>query len=197
MNAKRKKKKPQPLSQDSESNSASNKEIIAIDKLLNAAAELMNKTPGIDQEAYEFLRQLRVKVRFAMSAEASPNWGHPPSKAPAKWSERKNKDESPIEFIKREYGPWIEQKSISRADIRRLDRQLYVALYNWMSKHGDISSMLDLPTLSTANERKLSVAGPQIRAPSHTIRIAELPLEAKEQLRLYKLAKRHKRLKSE
>lgn len=167
-------------------------EIAAIDKLLNTASELMNRTRGIDKQAYEYLRRLRVTVRFALSASEPENFDYPPLRAPKNWAEREDKSESPIDFINREYAPWLANKSISRADIRKLDRQLYTALYNWIAKHGDISASVDLPKLSQANERKLRAAGPKIKSPNRLRKVSELPMEEREQLRLYKLAQRRK-----
>ncbi|WP_139797402.1 hypothetical protein [Novosphingobium sp. B1] len=67
--------------------------------------------------------------------------------------------ETPPEFVKRVYGPWLGQ-GLTRADIRKLDPKLSVAITNWLSRSGnEWPADVDLPTKAEQNERLLS-AGP-------------------------------------
>jgi hypothetical protein len=67
--------------------------------------------------------------------------------------------ETPPQFVKRVYGPWLGQ-GLTRADIRKLDPKLSVAITNWLSRPGnEWPADVDLPTKAEQNERLLS-AGP-------------------------------------
>lgn len=58
------------------------------------------------------------------------------------------------------YGPWLGQ-GLTRADIRKLDPKLSVAITNWLSRPGnEWPADVDLPTKAEQNERLLS-AGPE------------------------------------
>lgn len=80
-----------------------------------------------------------------------------PEKAPALWSEDKQPGDTPPDFIKRHYGPWVKAdlSGITRPDIKRLDSSLYMALANWLRKH-ELPSDLSLPTLKEANDAAIS-----------------------------------------
>jgi hypothetical protein len=164
-------------------------DLAAVDKLLATAAEMMAGASTLDRAAFEYLRRLRVAVRFAISAEAAQT---PTSHKPMKWLERTNRTESAVDFIQREYAGAIADKSITRADIRRLDPPLYTALYAWISKHGDLPKGFDLPKLADANQRKLKAVG-KIKQPRRLLKVSEMSAEDREQLRLYKLAQRQRK----
>jgi hypothetical protein len=153
----------------------------------------MSREPNLDRGAFEHLRQLRVKVRYAMSAR---NIGTAaPQEAPVRWSERTTSDLSPLEFLSQTYRPWLQAGTISRADIRHLDRSLYLALY----KAKVTSKQLDdagLPTKQEMNNRQLAAAGP-LRRPTHNLKMAELPPAERERARLWSAARRRKHNKSE
>jgi hypothetical protein len=74
-----------------------------------------------------------------------------PTTAPALWASDKQRGDTPPEFIKRHYGPWL-GKGLTRPDVKRLDPQLYTALSNWL-RHNEIPADLDLPTLKEKNDR--------------------------------------------
>lgn len=73
-----------------------------------------------------------------------------PSHPPALWATDKHAGETPPDFIKRHYEPWI-GRGLARPDIKRLDARLYVALNNWL-RHNEIPSDLNLPTLKEKND---------------------------------------------
>lgn len=185
----RKKNKPEHLRREDGAKDSDHavEDLAAVDKLLSTAAELMKGASKLDRAAFEYLRRLRVAIRFAMSTGESA--GQTP---PMKWLERANKKESPIDFIKREYAEALADKSISRADIRRADPPLYTALYQWISKHGELPKEFDLPRLADANALKLKAAG-KIRPPRRLLKVSEMSAEDREQLRLYKLAQRRRK----
>lgn len=89
-----------------------------------------------------------------------------PERAPALWRKPKETDpdfdpsddreckhpgDTPPDFIRRHYGPWL-GNGLTRADIRRLDPPLYMALANWL-RHNELPTDLDLPTLKEENDR--------------------------------------------
>jgi hypothetical protein len=163
--------------------------LVSLDKLLNSANELMKQEPTLDRAAFEYLRRLRVKVRFAISAASPKQPGTLPKQAPVMWENREKKDESPVTFIKREYAQWL-GKGICRADIRRLDKKLYEALYAWIGKSGGMPD-IGLPSKKELNDEKLRVAE-RLKAPSRSMKVAELPLEDRERLRLYEVSRRRR-----
>jgi hypothetical protein len=166
--------------------------LASIDKFLGIVSELMEKEPAIERQAFDHLKQLRTRIRFAIAADPSEDGSSSiPSHAPATWLARKDRSESPVDFIRREYGPWLGQ-GISRPDIKRLDKSLYDALCNWLSKHGPMPNDVDLPTKKEMNDRKLQEAG-VLRAPSRSRSVAELTPDEREKLRLYELARGRRR----
>lgn len=74
-----------------------------------------------------------------------------PEKAPALWPHDKQPGDTPPAFIQRNYAPWL-GRGLSRPDLKRLDRPLYVALSNWL-RTNQMPADLDLPTLKEANDR--------------------------------------------
>ncbi|MDQ0462963.1 hypothetical protein QO010_000711 [Caulobacter ginsengisoli] len=74
-----------------------------------------------------------------------------PKEPPALWLVDREGKETPIEFIRRHYTPWL-GKGLHRGDIRRLDRPLYNALGNYLANH-PMPDDIDLPTLQEYNDR--------------------------------------------
>jgi hypothetical protein len=159
----------------------------SIDRLLDAVSNLMKHEPSIDRQAFEHMRQLRVRIRFAISNSERIANTNAVSKAPAKWLDRADKNESQIDFIAREYAELLGR--VSRPDIKRLDKSLYAALANWVSQHGALPPEIDLPTKKQLNDRKLKVAG-TVKAPSRSKRVSEMTESDVEKLRLYDLARK-------
>ncbi len=54
-----------------------------------------------------------------------------PKEAPALWRQDRQKGESPPDFIRRIYAPWIKD-GMPRALLRHLDERLYFALATWL-----------------------------------------------------------------
>src|SRR5436309_74662 len=89
----------------------------AIERLLNTAAELMKDQPGLDKQAFEYLRRLRVRVRSAKAAQTK-RFDIPVEK----WLSRSDLNEDPISFTKRVFGDRLGQ--FSRAELKRWDASL-------------------------------------------------------------------------
>ena len=160
----------------------------AVEKLLATAEELMKNEPGLDREAFEYLRRLRVRVRSARRAQnAHVNI---PSE---KYLSRQDLTEDPISFAQRVYGSLLRSGQYSRADLKRWDPSLYNAVANYISRHGQPTDFL--PTKSQLVSRKLQ-GEKDVRAPSRTRKVAELSKEEQQQLRLYDVLRaRRKRRK--
>jgi hypothetical protein len=147
-------------------------------ELLDEIADLMKGEPAVDRRALEYLIQLQGRMRFL-----SLMGDHPvamPTKAPTRWLDRKDRSETPIDFIRREYAEWL-GRGLSRPHIRQLDKSLYAALTNWISENGELPSDFDLPTKKELNDRKLAEIGYEVRGPSD---------QQREALRLYHAARR-------
>lgn len=154
------------------------KGVSRIVSLLDEVAELMRRDPGIDRRALESLIQLQTRMRVVASSNAE--LGGLPTKPPARWLDRQDRQESPIDFIRREYSSWL-GRGLSRPHIRKLDKSLYAALCNWTSEHGKLPDDLDLPTRKEINDRRLEEIGYASGGPS---------AEQREALRLYHAARR-------
>lgn len=79
-----------------------------------------------------------------------------PKKAPALWAKDKQPNDTPPDFIKRHYAPWL-GKGLGRAQINNLDPRLYMALSNWL-RNNDLPTDLDLPTIKEQNDRTIELA---------------------------------------
>lgn len=67
-----------------------------------------------------------------------------PKEAPALWDRDKQPGDTPPDFIKRHYAPWL-GKGLWRNNLGRLDPQLYTALSNWLRKN-KLPEDFDLPS---------------------------------------------------
>jgi hypothetical protein len=161
----------------------------SIDRLLNAVSDLMKHERSIDRQAFEYMRQLRVRIRFAIADSERTKERQPSLKEPAKWLDRADKQESVIDFLRREYAELIGQ--ITRPDIRKSDKSLYAALSNWISQNGPLPADIDIPTKKEVSDKKLELAG-TIKAPSRSKRVSEMSPSDVERLRLYDIARRRK-----
>jgi hypothetical protein len=79
-----------------------------------------------------------------------------PQGAPAIWRDDKQPGDTPPDFIKRHYGPFLraDATGLTRADVRRLDSSLYMALANWLRKN-ELPSDCPLPHLSDRVDAEL------------------------------------------
>ncbi|WP_033927323.1 hypothetical protein [Sphingomonas sp. 35-24ZXX] len=120
----------------------------------------------LQQTALQSIRQslaekgvdLVATQRLPQAGVASPTT-QLPTEAPETYQGLRG-PETPPEFVKRVYGPWLGQ-GLTRADIRKLDPKLSVAITNWLSRPGNAwPEDVDLPTKAEQNERLLS-AGPE------------------------------------
>ncbi|MBV8979138.1 MAG: hypothetical protein JOZ13_17340 [Alphaproteobacteria bacterium] len=93
-----------------------------------------------------------------------------PTKAPALWKNDKEKGDTPPNFIRRHYSPWI--PGLSRGELRKLDPDLYQALYNWL-KRNEMPDDLDLPTRAQVTTNWIE----RVEGSESPILIATSPLE--------------------
>jgi hypothetical protein len=78
-----------------------------------------------------------------------------PTKAPLLWSKRDRALKlSPVAFTRMTYGPWL-GKGFTRGHLRELDKGLYHALANWISRHPD-DAMPELPSQSEQLDQKVA-----------------------------------------
>lgn len=164
--------------------------LASIDKLLSAAFALMQQEPSVEESVFEQFRQLRVRIRRALSASLTKVSASGPNVAPEFWKDRADKHEDPISFAKRVYSKWI-GKEFTRADIRRLDQRLYEAIYN-LDDAGERLSQIGLLTKRQINDLKLSTAG-KLKRPPKSKKMSELSPSEKESARLYYIANRRRR----
>lgn len=75
-----------------------------------------------------------------------------PETAPARWADDKHPDDTPITFIQRHYGEWLNE-GLTRPDIKRLDPRLYTALSNWLrNPANELPDDFGLKTLKEHND---------------------------------------------
>jgi len=167
------------------------KHLSSIDKLLGAAFEMMKREPSVERSVFEQCRQLRVRIRGALSAAIANDSGgrQGPAIAPNLWKDRLDKSEDPISFTKRIYSKWI-GKNFGRADLKRLDKQLYAAIYN-IDNPNDKLNQIGLLKKRQINDLTLSKAG-KLKRPPKLKRVSELSPEERENARLYYLARRRR-----
>jgi hypothetical protein len=166
------------------------------DSFLSQIKEEIKKAFSIvctdDAERETFVRELLADIGYPEGlSNPAKEFVSLPEHAPALWLERENRKETPAEFIKREYTPWL-GKGLTQAHIRHLDRSLYMALHQWLRWH-ELPPDLDLPTKKEMNDRKLRQLGeePLKALPSKG---ATLSPEMRESLRLYEVARRRRNL---
>jgi hypothetical protein len=193
MPSKDKKRRSDKPAAEREQSSVEEGHLANIEKLLNATYDLMRQEPTLDRSAFENLRQLRVKVRFASSATWRSNSAIP-NVAPRLWEQR-TEEMSPLRFLAQAYEEPLRLGIISRADIRRLDKQLYLALYSWKITSEELDR-IGLPTKKALNSKKLAAAG-SLKRPSQSLKVAELPPAERERARLWSVARRRKERRSE
>jgi hypothetical protein len=153
---------------------------LKITTLMNELVELVENEDSISSADKSTLKKLQTRIQFAITAGASATPALSiPQLAPAKWLERKNKDETPLDFIRRGYAPWL-GKGLSKPDIRRLDRSLYLAIYTWTRAGGVIPPDFDLPTRKQVNDAELKRRG---------FSSGQLDPDTREAMRLYHVMK--------
>jgi hypothetical protein len=101
-----------------------------------------------------------------------------PDAAPELFENRENKEENAFEFTRRVYSEFIE-RGLSKADIRRLDRKLYMGILNRERRFDDNS--LKLQKKSAINDKLLAAL------PSHAEIMASIPEIFRRQVKLYRM----------
>lgn len=127
---------------------------------------------------------VRSSVSEALERQATPDALSPsgdvaslPVQAPEIYGGLRG-PETPPEFVKRVYGPWLGQ-GLDRAHIKHLDPKLYTAIDNWTRKPGnEWPADVDLPTRAEQNQRILNGGEAAIRQHLGKFTGAELLREA-------------------
>ncbi|MDW6025883.1 hypothetical protein SAZ10_29395 [Mesorhizobium sp. BAC0120] len=81
-----------------------------------------------------------------------------PQTAPERYADRADRSENAVAFIGRVYQPWL-GKGLTQAHLGRLDKQLYMALHNWL-RHNPLPPDLDLPKKSEVVSRQVASTDP-------------------------------------
>src|SRR5262249_51062416 len=78
-----------------------------------------------------------------------------PPHAPKLYAERVNKTWDIVAFLRDPEGwfPWIESRSLTRAQFKKYDPDGYQALANWLQKHKRLPRDLEMPTRSEVIDR--------------------------------------------
>jgi|ERR1019366_6152480 hypothetical protein len=108
-----------------------------------------------------------------------------PVTAPSLWMDRADRKETPPDFIKRVYAPWL-GNGLTRVDILHRDKQLYFAFHRWLTSN-PMPADLDLPTREQVNDRKLQELG--VTAENPSVRPDVAP-DLRERMRLNNIAHR-------
>jgi hypothetical protein len=150
--------------------------IIALSNRIIELAEKANFDPKLILATREFQRRLLYLL-------PTHNEQYPSFRAPELFRDRISKIETPVEFIMRVYDGHL-GFGMTRADIRRLDPQLYTALRNWIARGRALPHDFDvlLPTKAKQNDIRLDEYG--FSATN------QMPSEAIKALRLYHAARR-------
>jgi hypothetical protein len=165
---------------DNPSQPSPSNRIQKISRLLTELADLMRQE-DLGRESLHHLRQLQMRVRFADEKfSGAPDSTHELHLGnPAKWRARKDRNESPVDFIRREYAQWL-GRGLTKAHLRRADKGLYDSLNYWLQKN-QAPDGFDLPTKQQMIDRTISEAG--------TLPIVHSPAQ-RERLRLNQAARR-------
>jgi hypothetical protein len=123
-----------------------------------------------DRPISSFVKRLFPKRDDPQLIEGAPIL---PETPPEAWADRRDRRETPVDFIRRVYSPWLGH-GLNQADIRRIDRKLYMSLHNWLRTR-TLPDDLPLPTLKESNDRLAGL----IRSEGHP-----LPADGKELNRL-------------
>jgi hypothetical protein len=129
---------------------------------------------GIPESQHAALSTKIAALILEVSANPSDSWGQKivgeqlqktpfvdvqtlPDRAPAIWRTDKLPGDTPSDFIKRHYGPWLRSDAtgLTRPDLNRLDPTLYMALANWLRGNA-LPADCPVPTKSDAVDASLS-----------------------------------------
>lgn len=121
---------------------------------LDRVASGLKAQPKVFKQARAELAALRITICREASFQERPEL---PAKAPAKWLDRSNRKQTPVEFIRTTYAPWLPH--LPRMHLRHLDMPLYSALYRYLSRGGELPADFSLPTEKEINTQALEQAG--------------------------------------
>lgn len=123
------------------------------DKRLAEIDDFARSHPG---EAISPLIREKFPELFSHERSAPQHLLPLPKRAPAHWPKNRLGEENAAQFAVRVYGEWMKSETISRADIKKLDPKLYIALNNFFARAkipADLPPDFNLPTLQEANDR--------------------------------------------
>lgn len=167
-------------------------------RLKSEIATAFKRSGASDTDRQTFIREVRDCVASVQSfvdelgREASSDRKPSlPTEAPAFWLEREDRKETPTEFIKREYAPWLGH-GLTQAHILHLDKPLYTALHKWL-RWNTLPDWLDLPTRKQMNDRLLEKQGVPTASESWGKALRDADAGTKERIRLYNIARKRAR----
>ena len=130
---------------------------MSVSSMLDAIAQSLEALPVRDVLPFiarlaEITRASRDRASRTARADTSPPL---PGKAPLLWSRRdRSLRLTPVAFARMTYGPWL-GKGLTRSHLRELDKALYHALANWISRHPE-DAMPELPSQSEQLDQKIA-----------------------------------------
>ena len=130
---------------------------IPVPFMLDAIAQSLEALPF--REVIIFIARLNEITRASKkrASKAAKEGTSPPlpRKAPLLWARRdRSLKLTPVAFTRMTYGPWL-GKGLTRSHLRELDKALYHALANWVSRHPE-DGMPELPSQSERVDQKLA-----------------------------------------
>ncbi|HEY1747664.1 MAG TPA: hypothetical protein VGG11_12990 [Xanthobacteraceae bacterium] len=143
--------------------------------------------PGLPVSNY--LRELVPELSQVEAFEASRREAALPpipDRAPALWKVHRHSGETCVDFTRRHYGTWL-NKVLTKADVHRLDFDLYKALTYYLKAH-EVSDF-DLPSKEQRNDRWIE----RVKLTQVMPNAASSPEQLREAQRLVSALKRRQR----
>ena len=137
----------------------------AIEKAAGLVAELSQLIDEIDDPTL-LLRIKQIKQRFStltlgeivwkLETGTSVDMPADLTAAPELFKRRADKSEKASVFLRRVYGRWINEKTLGRHHVRKLDLSLYRGLANECSVGGNENAWSGVPTKSTMIDGRIA-----------------------------------------
>jgi hypothetical protein len=158
---------PQGIQEDSERTASSLRVVELLDEILALSESNPAFTPSVRQQFYELKRKTLSGIASREANIIPPI----PDKAPELWEQRTTK-ESPADFIRRVYGPWITRRDsciagLTMQDLLRLDSLLYKSFATWKYNNRDKSdNTLYIPSKKEVTNNMLRHYGINLEQPA-------------------------------
>ncbi len=105
-----------------------------IERFRSVARKITRDQSYKDIESILIIYKSIVADYYSEVNNNSPSDAALPDTAITLWADAP-RSESPVDFIRRIYGTYIERAAFTQADLKRLDPKLYRALFNWCYRH--------------------------------------------------------------